>query len=52
MRAWGTCVRTEGGVFMYSPKQPGDHRLKSLMNQEGTCKLAEVAVVAAPRRKL
>ena len=50
MRVWGTCARTEGGVFMYRSKQSEDHRPKTLMSQGG--KLAEAAVVAAPIRKL
>ena len=50
MRVWGTCARTEGGVFTYLSRQSEDHCPKTLMSQGG--KLAEAAVVAAPLRKL
>lgn len=50
MRVWGTCARTEGGVFMYRSEHSEDHRPQTLMSQGG--KLAEAAVVAMPIRKL
>ena len=50
MRSWGTCAKTEGGLFMYRSKQPEDHRPKNIMTQGGT--LLKAAVVAAPLRKL
>ena len=47
---WGTCARTEGGVFMYLSKQSEDQRPRTLISHGG--KLAEAAVLAAPIRKL